>query len=146
MLFRSESLRQVHFPAFPMSVRRAVFVLTVSPGPWVATKESPFEFLQVDAPSWLVSSMKSPNDVSIPGVMLEPLSWVVEEPVGSVLFLVEVKGESWGVESPVAPRSACWRWGSQPVASANEQSVNYRPKNKYTSQSIISQEYFELTL
>ena len=62
--------------------------------------------------------MKSPNDVGIPGVVLEPLFWVVEEPAGSVLFLVEVKGESRGVESPVAPRYACWRWGSRPVVSA----------------------------
>jgi hypothetical protein len=62
--------------------------------------------------------MKSPNDVGIPGVVLEPLFWVVEEPAGSVFFLVEVKGESRGVESPVAPRYACWRWGSRPVVSA----------------------------
>lgn len=87
-----EDLPQVHFPAFPMSVRRAVFVSTVSPGLWVATKESPFEFLQVDAPSWFVSSMKSPNDVGIPGVVLKPLFWVVGEPVESLLFLAEVKG------------------------------------------------------
>ncbi|MFC2688116.1 MAG: hypothetical protein ACFN3I_13325, partial [Arachnia propionica] len=35
--------------------------------------------------------MKSPNDVGIPGVVLEPLCWVVGEPVESLLFLVEVK-------------------------------------------------------
>lgn len=41
----SESLPQVHFPIFSMSVRWAAFASTVSPGPWAATKKSPFEFL-----------------------------------------------------------------------------------------------------
>jgi hypothetical protein len=42
--------------------------------------------------------MKSPNDVGISDVVPEPLFWVVEECVGSVLFLVEAEGgfsERW---------------------------------------------------
>jgi len=35
--------------------------------------------------------MKSPNDVGISDVVPEPLFWVVEECVGSVLFLVEAE-------------------------------------------------------